>query len=142
MTKDNNIKNRILLFILLFIYPVVCKISLDMLKGFNDDFKLGFVYWGKYIFMFIMVLYAIAGQYLIKRIIQEKWVIGIVLTLIILIIYSSAIFLWLLPVEIQPLISFFVLLCRPEYVFVPVFLLVNTIAYLIYGNRKKATLNL
>ena len=136
MTKNNNMKNRISLFILLLIYPVICKISTSVLTGFYNDFQMGATYWGKYVVVFIMAIYAIAGQYLIKKIVEEKWKTGIILTLIILIIYVCSIVLWLLPVNIQPLISFFTLMSRFEYTFVPVLLLVYTIVCLANHREK------
>ena len=129
-------KNRISLFILLLIYPVICKISTGVFTGFYDDFQMGASYWGKYVVVFLMAIYAIAGQYLIKKIVEEKWKTGIILTLIILIIYVCSIVLWMLPVDIRPLISFFTLMSRFEYTFVPVLLLVYTIVYMVYYNKK------
>lgn len=134
MTKTNTTRNRVLLIILLLAYPIICKFSFDILQGFYDDFQLTFAFWGKYLNVFVMVLYAIAGQYLIKRIIQEKWKVGVVITFVILIVYVFV--LALLPVPIPELSSFISLLSRLEYNFVPTLLLVYTIIYLIYDRKK------
>ena len=134
MTKSTNIRNRVLLIILLLTYPIICKISMGTLTGFYDDFQLTLAYWGKYISMFVMILYAIAGQYLIKKIIQEKWMVGIILTFVILVVYTFSLVLWLLPI---PGISQFVaLMSRIEYNFVPALLFVYTIIYLLYGKKS------
>ena len=135
MPKNTTIRNRVLLFIVLLTYRIMCQISLDLLTGFYDDFKLGISYWGKYIVILIMVLYAIAGQYLIKKVIQEKWMIGIILTLVILLIYAGSIVLWLIPIQMQIVSSFFTLMSRLECTFVPSLLLVYTILYLIYDKK-------
>lgn len=134
MTKKSNIRNRVLLFVVLLTFPIICRISFGILSGFYDNFQLGVVFWGKYIVLLVMVLYAIAGQYLIKKIVQEKWKVGIVLTLILLIFYTCSIALW--PINIPGLTFIISLISRPECNFVPAFLLVYTIIYLVYDKKK------
>ena len=126
--------NAIILFVLLVIYPFMCGIYDNQMRGLHEDLAYGKAFLVSEIGVVFFAVYALAGLFFIKKMVQSRWRIGYIVTLVILLIYTV-----LVPAVMMLHVSFLaeqaMVLMQVEYKIIAAIMLIYALLYFVYWKK-------